>query len=138
MFFFLGKFYHGHFFREVFPELCVINLTLYAVITFWCLYSGFRNIWTLFSNGLYYTWYWFLFCCLPRFHFFLKLADINSIFNFTITNSQQIFSLPFPMGVLCENPVKVILKVTSPRLSLATQLFRDNLLGCLEWGPKVA
>ena len=128
-FFFLGKFYHGHFFSEIFLELCVINLTLYVVITFWCLYSGFRNIWTLFSNGLYYTWYWFLFFCLPRFNFFLKLVDINSIFDFRITNSQEILSLPsflflpflcFPflfLSVLCENPIKAILKVTSSRLS---------------------
>ena len=28
----------------------------------------------------------------------------------TYSNSQQIFSLPFPMDVLCEDPIKVILK----------------------------
>ena len=53
----------------------------------------------------------------PEEIFCLKLADINSIFDFRITNSQQIFSLPFPIGALCEDPIKVILKVTSPRLS---------------------
>ena len=61
IFFYLGKFYQGLFFssRELFLEFWVINPTLYeaAVISFWCLYSGFRNIWTIISNGLYYLWY---------------------------------------------------------------------------------
>ena len=59
----------------------------------------------------------FCFVVCLDFIFFLKLTDINSIFDFRITNSQQIFSLPFPMGNLCKNPIKLILKVTSPRLS---------------------
>ena len=58
----------------------------------------------------------FCFVVCLDFIFFLKLTDINSIFDFRITNSQQIFSLPFPMSVLCKNPIKVILKVTSPWL----------------------
>ena len=68
----------------------------------------------------------FCFVVCLDFIFFLKLADINTIFNFTITNSQQIFS-PFPIGVLCENPIKVILKVTSPRLSLATHNYSGTI-----------
>ena len=49
--------------------------------------------------------------------FFLKFGDINSVFDFRITNSKQIFSLTFPIGALCENLIKVILKLTSLRLS---------------------
>ena len=59
----------------------------------------------------------FCFVVCLDFIFFLKLTDINSIFDFRITNSQQIFSLRFPMGNLCKNPIKLILKVTSSRLS---------------------
>ena len=60
--------------------------------------------------------YDFCFVVCLDFFFFLKLADVNRTFDFRITNSQQIFSLPFPMGVLCEDPIKVIVKVTSPQL----------------------
>ena len=55
----------------------------------------------------------FCFVAYLDFIFCLKLADINSIFDFRITNSHQIFSLPFLMGALCEDSIKV----ASPRLS---------------------
>ena len=116
---FLGKFYHGYFFQGwTFPRtLCNYPYTLcgYQFLMFIRWIQEYLD--PLFQWFILHTWYWFLFCCLRRFHFFLKLANINSIFDFRITNSLQIFSLPFPMGVLCGNPIKVILKVTSPRLS---------------------